>query len=329
MANYTTSTARFNFLGHCSLWAALAGVILFGPPVLAAPGQIFPPLSEGALSRIEAALPAQCSVAPKQPRRLLVFYRTEGFVHQSIPYGNHALVRLGETTGAYTAVVSEDMAMFAPEMLATFDAVIFNNTSRLAFANPVHRAALLEFVARGGGMAGLHAGSDNFPDWPEAQALLGGVFHNHPWRHGDTVAIKLDEPEHPLVAAFGGRGFWLREEIYQIKGDYSRERQRVVLSLDMSKPQNARDQGIIRTDNDFPIAWIKAPPTGGRVFYSSLGHNPDIFFQPEILRHFLDGIQFALGDYPMDAVPSARLARPPTPALAPPEPLPLQDRPQP
>jgi hypothetical protein len=39
------------------------------------------------------------------------------------------------------------------------------------------------------------------------------------------------------------------------------------------------------------------------VFYCSLGHNNEIFWNPAILRHYLDGIQFAFGDYKVDTKP--------------------------
>jgi type 1 glutamine amidotransferase/HEAT repeat protein len=303
-----------------------AGSALLSSLSWAAPGQEFPPLTAAEVQSIDQALPAAARVQPKQPRRLLVFYRTEGFVHQSIPVGNHAFVRLGEATGAWTAELSDDMASFDPQNLQRFDAVVFHNTTRLAFADPKHRQALLDFARRGKGVAGIHAGSDNFYDWPEGQALIGGIFHNHPWNARDTVAVKIDEPAHPVVAAFGGQGFWIREEIYQIVGPYSRERQRVLLSLDMSKPENARPADrIVREDQDFPISWIKQEGKG-RVFYSSLGHNKEIFSTPEVLQHFLDGLQFALGDLPADAIPSARLSPAPEPALAPATARALQDR---
>ena len=295
------------------------------PTALAEPGHVFPALTPAEKTAIANALPVNARVAPAKPRKLLVFYRTEGFVHGSIPYGNEALRRLGEATGAYTAVLSEDMAMFDPATLATFDAVVFQNTTKLAFANPAQRRALLDFVASGKGVVGLHAATDNFPTWPEGQALIGGLFHGHPWTSGNLVAVKLDDPDHVLNAAFHHQGFWITEEIYQITGPYDRDRQRVLLSLDMSRPENARPADkIVRTDHDFPISWIKNEDAG-RVFYSSLGHNKDIFNVPSILQHFLDGIQFALGDLPADAIPSARLPTPPAPALAPDDKTTLQE----
>jgi hypothetical protein len=92
---------------------------------------------------------------------------------------------------------------------------------------------------------------------------------------------------------------------------------RVLLSLDMSRPENARppDQ-LVRGDNDFPVAWIKHEGKG-RVFYTSLGHNPEIYRTAQVLQHYLDGIQFALGDLRADATPSAKLKQRPSAAPAP------------
>jgi type 1 glutamine amidotransferase len=299
----------------------VAAVLAPASRLRAEPGHQFPPVPPEGIRKILDAAPAKATAQPAKPRKLLVFYRTEGFVHPSIPYGIEALIVLGKKTGAFEAVASEDMAMFTPEKLAEFDGVMFLNTTGLKFEDPAQRKALLDFIASGKGMMGIHAATDNFPTWPEAQEMMGGKFNGHPWGAGDTVAVKIDDPKHPVAQAFGGKGFWIKDEIYQITGPFSRDKQRVLLSLDMSKPQNARPANVIvRVDNDFPIAWIKKLSGGGRVFYSSLGHNEAIYQTPEVLRHYLDGIQFALGDLPADAVPSAKLAPKPQPALAPTEP---------
>ncbi len=292
---------------------------------------VFPPISPADLAAIEAALPAKATAEPKQPHKALLFYRAEGHVHESIPYGVQALKRIGEKAGAYTPVCSDDMASFDPETLKQFDVIIFINTTGLKFVNPIHRKALLDFVASGKGVVGIHAASDNFPTWPEGQELMGGVFHGHPWHASDLVAVKLDDPTHPINKGFNNQGFRLKEEIYQITGPYSREKQRELVSLDMSKPETKAktvdkdgkpllDKGgnpqIVRNDNDFPISWIKKEGNG-RVFYTSLGHNKDIFFVPQILQHYLDGIQYALGDLPADDVPTAALKSQPNAVLAP------------
>ena len=66
------------------------------------------------------------------------------------------------------------------------------------------------------------------------------------------------------------------------------------------------NRNLGRTDNDFAVSWVRSWGKG-RVFYCSLGHRNEIFWNPAILQHYLDGIQFALGDLPADTTPSAQL----------------------
>jgi len=282
-----------------------------------APNRTVPPAPAEQVARVDAAVPARARVAPKQPRLILVTARTEGFYHDSIPVGLHALRQMGERTGAFRVEIDHEMSAFTAENLTRFDAILFLSTTQLAFADPAARAALLGFVDDGKGLIGIHAASDNFPHWPEGQGLIGGVFHSHPWIWKDVVAVKLDEPAHPVNAAFDGRGFWIQDEIYQIVGPYGRDRQRVLMSLDMLRPENDRPaETLVRADRDFPIGWVKTQGKG-RVFYSSLGHNAEVFWTPEVLQHWLDGIQFALGDLAAPSLPTSTISPTPRPALAP------------
>ena len=111
---------------------------------------------------------------------------------------------MGEKTGAYTTVTSDDMSMFNPDKLKEFDAVIFNNTTTLAFENPAHREALLDFVNSGKGIVGIHSSVDNFYKWPEGAAMMGALFDGHPWQE---APVKLDDPQHPLAQGFPGQRF--------------------------------------------------------------------------------------------------------------------------
>jgi type 1 glutamine amidotransferase len=118
--------------------------------------------------------------------------------------------------------------------------------------------------------------------------------------------VRVEEPDHPLNQCFGGRGFWVSDEIYKIRAPYSRAKQRILLGLDMTKSENVPG----RPDGDNPVAWIRDFGQG-RVFYSALGHNHHLFWTPRVLRHYLDGIQFAIGDLSASATPSARLENKP------------------
>ncbi|NOX99367.1 MAG: ThuA domain-containing protein, partial [Verrucomicrobia bacterium] len=173
------------------------------------------PLTAEEKEKVAAAIPASSTVKAKKERKLLVFYRCEGYVHAAISGANYAITELGKKTGAFTTDIRDDYSVFTDENLAQYDAILFNSTSRLKFPNPKQREAILNFIRNGKGIAGIHAAGDCFHNWPEGAALMGGLFSGHPWTAGGTWAFRLDEPNHVLNKAFGGKGFWHQDEIYQ------------------------------------------------------------------------------------------------------------------
>ncbi len=270
---------------------------------------------------IEDAIPKKAPAVPKRPRKLLVFNLDiwDGLVrkgHASIPYGNLALEMMGRKTGAYETVVSNDIAMFRPENLQQFDAICFNNTTGVLFQDPELKKNLLDFIYDGKGFIGIHAAAATFvqwpkyDQWPEFGQMLGGYENGgHPWKPHEWITIKLDDPDHPLNTALTGKGFRISDEVFQFQKPYSRDKLRVLLSIDMTKTNIISGRYILperRQDHDFAISWVRSYGAG-RVFYCSLGHNPHIFWNPPILQHYLAGIQFALGDLPADATPSNKV----------------------
>ncbi len=260
---------------------------------------------------IEKALPSKTTVKAR-PRKMLIFWRCEGFFHRSIPVVNKAFELMGKKTGAYDVVITDDYSVFTKRNLRQFDAVCLNNTTHLKFhpqETPERCKALMDFVKGGKGIIGVHAATDNFYNWPkgkgwsEASEMMGGKFTGHPWGGGGTWAIKIDEPSHPLMAAFKGKGFKINDEIYRTDPPlYSRDKQLVLMSLDMSDAATGGANGVKPTDADTGISWVKTVGRG-RIFYCSLGHNDHIFWNPTIMQHYLDGIQFAFGDYKVDTRP--------------------------
>lgn len=259
-----------------------------------------PDIAAADLAKIEAAVPAKASAKPKKARKILVFWRCEGFFHGGgIAGGNKAIEMMGTKTGAYTTDFSREYDVFDAANLAKYDAVVLNNTTNLKLSD-AQQQALLAFVRGGKGLIGIHAATDNFNQWPDGAKMLGALFNGHPWGGGGTWAFKVDEPGHPLAKAFAGKGFKLKDEIYEMKDPYSRANCRVLLSLDLSDPDTGGKGG--RADKDFAVAWIRKEGAG-RVFYSSLGHDMNVFQEPAILKFELDGIQYALGDLAADATP--------------------------
>lgn len=259
------------------------------------------------IAKIKEAMPAKAVVTPEKPRKMLVFWRCETFFHTCIPVANEALKIMGEKTGAFeVTAVTNDYSVFTADTLKQFDVICLNNTTSLKFdpkETPERCAALMDFVKSGKGIVGIHAAADNFYQWPDAQEMMGNKFTGHPWGAGSTVAIKLDVPDHPLLAPFKGQGFKVKDEIYRTAPPlYSRDKQLVLMSLDMSDPATRDVKGLNENDKDTGITWIKDWGKG-RLFYCSLGHNDAIFMTTPILEHYLRGIQFAAGDFKVPTKP--------------------------
>ena len=264
-------------------------------------------------TKIEAALPAKALARPKKPRKILVFDR-QGIYngrqyggHASIPHANLAAQLMGEKTGAFTATLSSEPGAISPANLQQYDAVYLNNTVGDVFDTPEMRAAVIAFVANGGGVVGNHGTSVASPQWTEFGEILGatGASHREPT---EKATINIEDPTNPLMRAFDGKPFEYVDEFYRLGPPYSRDKVRVLLSIDpiVTDMMQGRCFGqCLRDDNDYPVAWIRQHGKA-RVFYTSLGHNPDVFWDPRMLTMFLAGIQYALGDLDADATPRPR-----------------------
>jgi type 1 glutamine amidotransferase len=146
--------------------------------------------------------------------------------------------------------------------------------------------------------------------WPEFTEILGATGAAH--RAADEkIWVKLDDPAHPVNAAFGGSGFEFQDEIFRIQPPSPRTKVHVLFSIDVSKPdmnQGRCTSNCESEDGEYPLSWIRGYGKG-RVFYSALGHNDYVFWDARILRYFLAGIQFALGDLDGATEPSVQAAK--------------------
>jgi type 1 glutamine amidotransferase len=312
-------------LASQAVWAADKA-----PRALPKGERVWPPVPEAEVEKIQAALPDKPQVPPKKPRKLLVFYG-KGHSHDAaIPVWNKMLELLGEKTGAYQATLSQNYDALEGERLKGFDAVFFNNTNGNTYPEAV-KTDLPQFVRSGKGLAGNHGSGchDSYADkndkwwekkwpecwkmrWPEGLEMVSASMVSHPF---GGHQVKIDDPQSPLTAVFGGKGFRFSDEMYLFKEPYSREKLRVLLSIDypnspdvQKREESARKKGGeaqahgMRDDHDYAIAWIR-PWGQGRVFYCSYGHEKRVAWDSAIVRFFLAGIQYALGDLKADDTP--------------------------
>jgi len=267
------------------------------------------------LKKMEDAAPDKPPAPPAKSRKVLVWGHL--WTHDPNPFAAKALEVLGKKSGAFQAVVSEDPNTLMPDSLKQFDALVMNNIHEPNPFLPADLAKLpkeqqdaakardqaikksvLDFVTGGKGIVGIHAATAACQPWPEYGEMIGGYYGGH---IAQQVTIKVEEPNHPVTACFKGEPFKISDEIYISKEPYSRQKVRVLLSLDLGRME---DPGK-RPDKDYAISWVRSYGKG-RVFYCTLGHAAETYWNPLFLRHVLAGIQFAIGDLQADAAPSTK-----------------------
>jgi type 1 glutamine amidotransferase len=276
------------------------------------PGKIRGPdkLTADQRARIEAGVPKQAIVKPLKPRKLLVTDLQMYSGHTTIPHGNYMLELMAKT-GAFTPTFSNDLNLLKYPAIKQFDAIFLNNVCGMIHNDPEVREGILRFVREGGGIAGNHAVTFANNNWPEFADIMGGWAGAH---HTEKQVIKIDDPDSPLTRSFGSASFEHTDEFYQfpVYSPYSREKQHVLLSIDVEKSDRATGNRLCeqctRPDQDYGLAWIRAYGKG-RTYFTPLGHTEIMYTDPRWTQHILAATQYVLGDLDADATPSAKLAK--------------------
>jgi type 1 glutamine amidotransferase len=264
--------------------------------------------AEDTRAQIDAAIPGKAPAAPRKPRKLLVMESLEGMSHNTIPLGNVMIKRMGEKTGAWTTVFSNDLSNLKYPKVKEYDAVFLNSIVGEFLPDAALRADLVRYVTEGGGIGGIHGTPWASRNWDEFAEMIGAQDAPHRIENG---VMKVYDKNNPIMAPFNYEDLPFREEYYRFLDEGSTrlrwDKVRVLLTVDLDeKVPNATDKpwtGYKRPDKVYPVAWIREYGKG-RVFYNSLGHMPETYTRPEIVSHFLAGIQYILGDLPVDATPN-------------------------
>jgi type 1 glutamine amidotransferase len=280
---------------------------------------VVPPTAEWR-AKVKELAPAKPRVKPKAQRKVLVFSLMTGYKHAVNPYVKEVMDILA-STGAFEVVHSADINDFAPEKLKNFDAVALNNTCSkgprrnmfldaldkrkdMTDARKKARAEELEksledFVASGKGLVVVHGAIVFLNESKKFKEMAGASFIRHPRRQ--HITLKLVEPDHPLVAAFKGEEFAHNDEPYLFSYYEGGKDLRPLLEMDLTS-LDKKTQKNIGTERRY-VSWIKKYGKG-RVFFVSPSHQPESYESARLLQFYLDGIQYALGDFPCDDSPA-------------------------
>jgi len=218
-------------------------------------------------------------------QRVLVFSKTAGFRHDSIPEGIDMFKRLG-TDLKIDIVATEDSAQFTDEILSDpvkgFACVVFLNTTGDVL-NSDQEAAFERFVKRGGGYLGIHAASDTEYGWAFYESLVGAMFKSHPAIQQATV--KVVEPRHESTMHLPAD--WVRKDEWYDFRSTPRAGVRRLLRMDTSTYTGST------MGEDHPIAWCHEE-AGGRAFYTGGGHTKESYQEPEFVEHVRRGLLWVL-----------------------------------
>lgn len=220
--------------------------------------------------------------------RLLYLTLSAGFKHASVPLSREIVKEIGDKSGAFETTVTEDVAPFTAQNLKNYDAVMFYTTGELPMTDEQKRD-FIQYIRSGHGFVGVHSATDTFYLWKDYAALIGGYFNNHPWHQ--QVTIDVVDPNNPIVS-FLGRSFQINDEIYQI-ADFRAETSQVLLQLDPNSV-DLKKAGVHRRYYGWPLAWTRQDGKG-RVFYSALGHEDDVWKDSRFQTLLLNGIKWAMG----------------------------------
>ena len=230
------------------------------------------------------------SKKPSAGERVLVFSKTAGFRHDSIPEGVAAVKSLGAANG-FRVDATEDAGAFSSRNLARYDAVVFLSTTGDVL-NEAQQRAFEGYIKRGGGYVGIHAAADTEYDWEFYGGLAGAYFQSHPAIQ--PARIEVEDRAHPATSHLGES--WNRTDEWYNYRSNPRDRAHVLASLDESSYNGGSMSG------DHPIAWCQEY-RGGRAFYTGSGHTKESYADPAFQQHLLGGIQWAVGAAEADCRP--------------------------
>jgi cytochrome c len=217
-------------------------------------------------------------------RKVLLFVKTKGYHHESIPAGIAAIKKIGEEQH-FSVDTTTDASVFNDDDLKQYKAVIFLSTTG-NILNSDQQVALQRYMEAGGGFMGIHAAADAEYNWGWYNKLVGAYFKSHP-QDPNVRKATVVVTDSANAAMKGLPKQWERtDEWYNYKN--IEPDIHVLAKLDEDSYEGGEN------GRNHPIAWYHTVD-GGRAFYTGGGHTPESFSEPLFLQHIAGGIQYAMG----------------------------------
>ncbi len=219
---------------------------------------------------------------------VLVFSRTNGFRHDSIPAGIAMVQDIANVHG-YGFTATEDSAAFTAANLAQYSTIVFMNTTGDIF-NDSQKAAFRAYIENGGGYVGIHSAADTEHGWDwYMQTLLGGARFIH---HGDGIPharVEVIQPNHWIMNHIGHE--WHIHEEWYFWENNPRDHENVDVLAVLDRSSYNSNYPV----EDHPIVFTNTVGDG-RVFYTAKGHVIETFLDPRMIEQIRKAIEWTSGD---------------------------------
>ena len=236
-----------------------------------------------------------------QPR-VLHFTRTSGFDHGTRIVSQAMFQGIAQDLGLLVDDDDSGAPFSDPQVLGTYDAIVFANTSGDAILDPQQRAHFEAWVAGGGHVLGIHAASDtyrhstangsNTGTWDFYAELIGGSVQQNPNHVNGTPLYAMQHIGAHASTADLPDPWAKNEEYYYWEDGYYGPDNVEVLRVEETIGPN----GLVNSyDAPRPMSWYRVLPGGSRVFYTALGHAADNYTSDTLFRtHIADALAWLL-----------------------------------
>ncbi|GAB2539121.1 ThuA domain-containing protein [Gracilibacillus alcaliphilus] len=179
--------------------------------------------------------------------------------------------------------ITDTLQTLAEDDLTSYDLIVPNWTQGTIEQEQLQ--PLLNAVAAGTGLAGLHGGmGDSFRNEVDYQFMVGGQWVAHPGNDGVEYQVHILDDDHPLTK--GMTDFTVVSEQYYMHVDPA------VKVYATTRFPVAEGSYESNGEVDMPVVWTKKWGKGN-VYYCGLGHVAEIVQMPEVRQLMRNGMKWA------------------------------------
>ncbi len=227
----------------------------------------------------------QLSCTQKE-NKILLFTKTQGFRHASIPAGVQAIYKMGQENGMIVDTTS-DARKFTEENLKQYSTLVFLHTTGDLF-DAAQKNALQRYIQAGGGWVGIHAACDAEYKWSWYNKLAGASFMSHP--NPQKAKLIVLNQKHESTQHLEKE--WVRyDEWYDFKS--MNPDVNVLVEIDETSYEGGKN------GTKHPMAWYHEYD-GGKAWYTGLGHTEESFQEEAVIKHIWGGIRWSIGNNKRD-----------------------------